>query len=165
MPQGKYNQWNAPPFQIRHSEMVDKTHGNGEDIIYGWWCWNWMGAKNKRGHGQFYYQGRQYQAHRVAWFIRYNRWPKQYINHLCNNRACQNPSHMEDVSHQENVDWMVKCDRQLKGEENGFAKLTENIVIKIRNCLDSHRKIAKRYGISKTHVARIKSREAWRHVK
>jgi hypothetical protein len=66
-------------------------------------CWIW-GEKLRKGYGKFHFCGNGYFAHRVA----YSHWKGQvpedlFIDHLCRNRACVNPNHMEAVSHRENV--------------------------------------------------------------
>lgn len=72
------------------------------DIITG--CWNWTGFRNSDGYGGFCNNGISQGAHRIA----YEHWngdiPKGLqIDHLCRNRSCVNPAHLEIVTLQENV--------------------------------------------------------------
>lgn len=63
-------------------------------------CWEWLGHKNDRGWGRF---GGQ-QAHRVAFEIWVGPIPVGLtIDHLCRNRGCVNPDHLEAVSTAINV--------------------------------------------------------------
>lgn len=67
-------------------------------------CWNWTGYRNRNGYGQFYFNGRQRPAHCYAWEVKNG--PVPYgteIDHLCRNRACVNPDHLEAVPHRENI--------------------------------------------------------------
>ena len=46
----------------------------------------------------------RYFAHRVAYELTYGRIPEgKEVDHLCRNKACVNPSHLEAVSHRENM--------------------------------------------------------------
>ena len=70
-------------------------------------CTLWLGALN-RGYGVIYIrrktQVRALRAHRVAYEL--DKGPIQeglVLDHLCRNRACINPTHMEPVTVGENV--------------------------------------------------------------
>lgn len=72
-------------------------------------CWVWRGATNKGGYGVFtevkggktFY----YSAHRLAWkLVKGREAPaKKDLDHLCLNRLCVNPFHLEPVPHKENI--------------------------------------------------------------
>lgn len=67
-------------------------------------CWLWTGGRNHLGYGHFYGQiaggkkaGRG--AHRVAYeMLREEIEAGFHIDHLCCNRSCVNPWHMEQVT-------------------------------------------------------------------
>ena len=66
-------------------------------------CWHWVGAKHQNGYGAFQCYGHQERAHRVS----YNHFVGEIsenlqIDHLCRNKACVNPAHLEPVTAQEN---------------------------------------------------------------
>lgn len=67
-------------------------------------CWTWLGNKTSDGYGQFFLNGRNVGAHRYAFESILNRIIPSglELDHLCRNRACVNPDHMEIVTHQEN---------------------------------------------------------------
>lgn len=67
-------------------------------------CWNWTAALYKNGYGQFYYEGRTNYAHRFSYSFYNGEIPEGLvIDHLCRNKKCVNPWHLEAVTNQENV--------------------------------------------------------------
>lgn len=74
-------------------------------IAEPWDCWEWQGSRLGTGYGAFYHsQGADKLAHRWAWRFFGNTIPEgKQIDHLCRNRACVNPCHLEVVDPGENV--------------------------------------------------------------
>ena len=67
-------------------------------------CWLWTGATISSGYGQFRFKGRQIVAHRWAYEDAFGPIPKGLdLDHLCRNRNCVRPSHLEPVTRRENV--------------------------------------------------------------
>ena len=77
-----------PPVE-RFWARVEKTSG----------CWNWTGPLHG-GDGTFDGTG----AHRAAFqFVRGNIPEGLHLDHLCRNKACVNPEHLEPVTKRENT--------------------------------------------------------------
>lgn len=70
-------------------------------------CWRWKGSISRQGYGSLTIKedgkSRIVSAHRMAFRLHHGKWPDQCIDHLCRNRSCCNPAHLEDVSNKENV--------------------------------------------------------------
>lgn len=66
-------------------------------------CWAWTGALNAKGYGICRYQGRTLLAHRLAFGFTSGPVPSGDLDHLCRNRRCVNPGHLEAVLHRDNV--------------------------------------------------------------
>jgi hypothetical protein len=67
-------------------------------------CWNWTGKIQHGGYGIFFFIDTQIVAHRVAYMLLVGPIPEdKTIDHLCRNRKCVNPAHLEPVSIAENV--------------------------------------------------------------
>ncbi len=67
-------------------------------------CWEWQGYKHD-GYGGCSLDGkRNLYTHRVFYSRLVGPIPSGlYLDHLCRNRCCANPSHMEIVTNKENV--------------------------------------------------------------
>lgn len=67
-------------------------------------CWIWQRATNGKGYGQFTLMGRTVLAHRAAYFLLVGEVPDGLdLDHLCRQRGCVNPSHLEPVTNRENA--------------------------------------------------------------
>lgn len=66
-------------------------------------CWQWHGGKNSKGYGVFMLEGSAKLAHRIAWEACESPIPQELtVDHLCFNKLCINPRHMEIVTRSEN---------------------------------------------------------------
>ena len=71
---------------------VDRSGGN-------WKCWIWQKSITGAGYGQLMMRGRRYSAHRYAYENCVRLIPKgMHIDHLCRNKRCVNPCHLQLVT-------------------------------------------------------------------
>jgi hypothetical protein len=62
-------------------------------------CWLWGAYTNKKGYGQYRVRGAVNTAHREAYMALVGGIPEAHqIDHLCRQRCCVNPSHLEAVT-------------------------------------------------------------------
>lgn len=67
-------------------------------------CWLWTGGKARGGYGKFRFANRTGLAHRFSYEQFIGPIPSgMQLDHLCRNRACCNPTHLEPVTGRENL--------------------------------------------------------------
>lgn len=67
-------------------------------------CWPWQGTLKGNGYGELAIRPAKLLAHRVAYVVNVGPIPAGLqIDHLCRNRLCVNPAHLEPVTSRENT--------------------------------------------------------------
>ena len=67
-------------------------------------CWRWCRLVNAAGYSKFFYYGKLGYGHRYAWEYWRGAIPAGLtIDHLCRNRCCVNPDHLDVVSLRTNL--------------------------------------------------------------
>ncbi len=134
-------------------------------------CWIWKGYKLKdKRYGKFWYQSRDWFAHRLSWLITYGDIPENMcVLHKCDNPKCINPAHLFIGTNNDNVHDMVKKHRNSCGVgiKNSHAKLNEELVIGIRimrQCEYSYGIIANLYNVTPSTIRDIDKHRTWKHI-
>jgi len=115
-------------------------------------CWLWPYSVNKDGYGHISKDGKLIDAHKYLYELLKGKVPyKSELDHLCRNRGCVNPEHLEPVSHAEN------CRRgsQTKLKPEDIKK------IKKMSATMTHLEISKKFSVSRQSISLILSGKRW----
>jgi hypothetical protein len=130
-------------------------------------CSPWSGSRALTGHGiyDFRQDGHALRvlAHRTVYILENGPLPKDHnVFHRCHERACCNPAHL--VAAPMRLRPKAQGFRSPAGGEHYHAKLTAAKVAEIRRLADSTRAraLAKRFGLSISHLHAIIRGSVWR---
>ena len=117
--------------ETRLKKFMDKVSINEQTG-----CMEWTGSITNGGYGVVRYKGRLTVAHRAFWVFMGNPDPEgKDLDHLCRNRCCINPDHLEPVTRAENL----KRGFVARGCKNGHPYNEEDF--SIVNCSDGSQKL------------------------
>lgn len=128
-------------------------------------CWEWLAVLIPSGYGQYWFEGRMVNAHRMALIFSGTDIPSDsVVMHACDNRKCCNPKHLSIGKQAENMMDMRTKRRSLHGERHNQAILTESAVRDIRTKHETAAEAAKRYGVSRATINDIRQGHTWKHI-
>ncbi len=112
-------------------------------------CWEWQ-AYTRRGYGEAGYKGKKHAAYSLVYQIFVEIMHKGLeLDHLCRNRLCVNPAHLEAVTHAVNMSrgahaLKTHCKRghELSGNNLIPDKLGRRMCQPCRKIRDSEKKVA-----------------------
>ncbi|WP_432110795.1 HNH endonuclease signature motif containing protein [Streptomyces sp. YPW6] len=85
-------------------------------------CWQWTGYLMPNGYARISVAGERQYAHRVAYEAMVEPIPEGLvIDHLCRNRGCVNPEHLDAVTQRTNV---------LRGESQAAARARQTACVR-----------------------------------
>ena len=86
----------------RSEDVFERIHSRAIKDKNG--CWNWFGSKDKQGYGCLVYKRKFYMAHRLSYQSYVGKIGSGLqLDHLCRNKSCINPKHLEPVTQAENL--------------------------------------------------------------
>lgn len=144
------------------SRMKAKTQvGDGLDA-----CWLWQGRPKGGGYGSIYFEGVNWAAHRLAWVLAVGELPQgKVVCHRCDNRLCVNPAHLWLGDPKDNMVDRNAKGRQARGERAGRAKLSNEVVMRLRTASPAEvRGIRRNLNVTRQVVLAAITGRSWKHL-
>lgn len=137
-------------------------------------CWVWMRGGNPTGYGYFRMptkSGKMIGAHCASYMFTKGPIPDGLqVQHICNNRLCCNPYHLELGDKSKNLTYAYKCNmRNSSGENNTGTILTEYQVREIHKIHKDRPElkqwqIAEMFKISQREISGILNGKRWHQI-
>ena len=109
-------------------------------------CWEWEGRVESNGYAQAKYGGQRGQVHRLVYEALVGPIPDGLtLDHLCENKRCYNPAHLEPVTIAENI---RRARAKITHCKRGHKLADENLYVTPdgrRNCRTCRREVTRRY--------------------
>lgn len=121
-------------------------------------CWLWLRALTATGYGHTGRRGRWIKGHRLAYEAFVGPIPDgMLVQHSCDNAWCVNPDHLSIGTNATN-----NLDKQRKGR--AAKKLSAGEIADIRSSRETDVGTARRFGVSRSMVNKIRARDNWDHI-
>jgi hypothetical protein len=125
-------------------------------------CVEWRGAKNNRGYGKVFRNGKTVSLHRWIWTLGRGAIPRgQIVMHRCDNPLCYRLDHLRLGTQLDNVRDMIQKGRKV----NGRTLLTEEDVERIRRLLRrglSSYQVSCLFSVAEPTITNIRLGRTWK---
>ncbi len=157
MSKGKFTKWRFGAVECLEDLLVRCDLADGG-------CLEWRGARSRGGYGKVGYGGTVKLVHRLAFELSSGIDPKgSMVCHRCDNPGCAEPGHLFLGTAKDNVRDMMRKGRKA----NTVKKLSKVEAMRIREVsrrgnTNTVKGLAAEYGISVTHVWKIRAGKVWK---
>lgn len=89
-------------------------------------CWKWNAGKQD-GYGLLAFRFKTYKAHRISYMVHRGQIQEDHvIRHICNDRSCVNPAHLEAIRRKENAllgnsPWAINAKKRFCKKGHAFT--------------------------------------------
>jgi len=138
---------------VKNSDMIVMAKFLSKVIKKDDGCWIWRLSKDRYGYGKLRINNVTHSAHRFSYFIHGGKpiGRELYLDHICRDRTCVNPSHLRVVTAREsalinnNSPWAINHNKThcKNGHPLDGANVTYRLVEsgnKKRRCMECHRR-------------------------
>lgn len=132
--------------------------------------WIWIGDISPNGYPRMTVRLQKgkwkvHYAHRLMYWLDNDLPDELHVCHTCDIPICINPTHLFLGTDQDNHTDKTNKGRQSKGETHGGHKLTDEIVIGLRDgSLKPSYKLSRELNVSPSHLYRVKNGKYWNHL-
>ena len=113
-------------------------------------CWLWAGSLTRKGYGRAQVNGEHTGAHRAMYEAANGALPRNaQLDHLCRNRRCVRPEHMDVVTNAVN------------SQRASRSRLSYTLVRAIRSSTLPSTLIAKTVGVSRQAISDVRRGHTW----
>ncbi len=163
---GRFKETDVQRFFARLEEKADGPLVNGSR------CIEWRGYTNEKGYGRIAMKGVGHiYCHRLMYELSHRRQLRfeDVVMHVCDNRLCVNPDHLDLGTVLMNNQDRASKGRSAASKRGGGFRLTEEKVAHIKMLLGeglvTPGQIYRNFGITHRQLWGIRNGRSWAHVK
>lgn len=133
-------------------------------------CWSWGSTLDAAGYGRIGVGGKYYFTHALALYIKSGKFATESglsVRHLCGNKRCCNPAHIEPGTRQEQEADKIVHGTRRQGDNNKKSKLSSEQVLDIRRRWmnwETIKSLSESFGVSSSAIGDVVSRRNWAHL-
>uniref|UniRef100_A0A6C0CJF3 HNH nuclease domain-containing protein n=1 Tax=viral metagenome TaxID=1070528 RepID=A0A6C0CJF3_9ZZZZ len=154
---------------VRFKNKLEILKSKVEDPIKDCWVDNTK-QPTKDGYIRTSINCKSLGLHRASYMVykNMNLCRSKVVRHMCNNKKCCNPNHLEEGTVKQNSEDMLKHGTRLLGEKHPNSKISRELALKIIASKDNgmtRKEKSEHFGVSARSIQRIEIFESFRHLR